>query len=245
MNAPGLLVLTALVGSCIGSYSATLGLRLARGQQSVLGRSACDHCGVTLGFTRTIPLVSFVQSGGVCAACDGRIDPVHLLGEVLGAVVAVLAAVAALAGLVWQAEVIALMGFTLIATSIVDLKVQRLPHALTLIVALGGVTLSAAKGLGAFEAALVSAAATYGLLELVRRGLKRLSGQSALGGGDVALLAALALWLGPATPWALVCACVGGLLVAVARGKRRGRIAFGPYLAAAAWPIGVYLELAR
>jgi leader peptidase (prepilin peptidase)/N-methyltransferase len=167
------------------------------------------------------------------------------MGEVLGAVVAVLAAVAALAGLVWQVEVIALMGFTLIATSIVDLKVQRLPYALTAIVALGGATLSAAKGLGAFEAALMSAVVTYGLLDLVRRGLERLSGQPALGGGDVALLAALALWLGPATPWALVCACAGGLLVAMARGRRHGRIAFGPYLAAAAWPIGVYLEFSR
>lgn len=242
MSAPGLLILAALVGSCVGSYSTTLALRMARDEQSVIGRSACDSCGVTLGYARTIPLISFVQSGGGCAACGARIDPVHLSGEILGVIVAIVA-VATVPP--WRSAIVALLGFTLLVAAIVDLKVQRLPHALTVVVATGGVVLSAAKGVTIFETALVSTAVTFSSLVFLRWALARLVGKPALGGGDVALLSALALWLGATTPWALIFACTGGLVVAMARGLGRGRIAFGPYIAAAAWPIGVYLELVR
>lgn len=242
MTNPFALALAAVVGSCAGSYAATLAVRVARQEQSVFGRSACDNCGVSLSFARTVPLFSYVRSGGACRVCSGRIDPAHFAGEALGAGIA---AAAFWVAVPERAALIALVGIALLAASIVDIKTQRLPHVLIAVVAVCGLALSAAGGLQTLEIAAASAVIAFAVMELTRWALGRLKGEPVLGAGDVVLLAALALWLGPATPWALVLASVGGLVVARIRKEARGRIAFGPYLAAAAWPIGLYLELAK
>jgi len=242
MTNPYGIILAAVVGSCLGSYATTLAVRMARQEQSLSGRSACDNCDVTLSFAQTVPILSYVLSGGACRACSSRIDPVHVAGEALGAGVA---AVAFLVAAPERATLIALAGLALLAASIVDIRTQRLPHFLVAIVGVCGLALSATGGRQMLGIAVVSAATAFAVLELTRWALGRLKGEPVLGAGDVILLAALALWLRAATPWALVLASVGGLVVAGIRNEARGRIAFGPYLAAVAWPIGLYLELAR
>jgi leader peptidase (prepilin peptidase)/N-methyltransferase len=75
------------------------------------------------------------------------------------------------------------------------------------------------------------------LRELRRR--RASDGDPGLGLGDVKLFAGLALWLGAATPWALVAAASLGLVGWTLGGRGSGRIAFGPALAAGSWAVGV------
>ena len=83
-------LIAAPVGAVVGSFAATAGLRWARGEQSVAGRSHCDACAAPLGFGATVPIFSYVRLGGVCAGCRAPIHRGNLVGEVLGATTAVI-----------------------------------------------------------------------------------------------------------------------------------------------------------
>jgi prepilin peptidase CpaA len=105
------------------------------------------------------------------------------------------------------------------AAAIVDLRTRRIPNAVTVLLAAGGVTLAAtgASGLS------IGASATGFVIGLVLMLPGHLLG--ATGAGDVKLLAAVGAVVGPATVVMafLYTALVGGLL-AVAVAFRRGRL---------------------
>jgi leader peptidase (prepilin peptidase)/N-methyltransferase len=230
-------VFASLVGACGGSFAVTAALRSLRGEQALAGRSRCDGCGHALGFATTTPVVAFAVLGGACARCGMRIDPAHLAGELAGAVLGGLA--------FWlapppQAALIVMLGLVLVAASVIDQRTQRLPDPLTLAVALLALGLAATNG--QVLIGIAAAAITFGLLEGLRYSFLRLRGRAGLGAGDVKLLGALALWLGPATPWAVALAALVGLLVVAISRPVGGRIAFGPLIAGGALVTGLTAE---
>lgn len=227
----------SLVGACAGSFAVTAALRSLRGEQALAGRSRCDGCGETLGFAATAPVVSYAVLRGACARCGSRIDPAHVAGEIAGAMLGGLA--------FWltpppQAALIVALGLVLLAASVIDQRIQRLPDPLTLAVALLSLGLAALNG--QILIGIAAAAVTFGLLEGLRRSFLRLRGRVGLGAGDVKLLSALALWLGTATPWAIALAALVGLLVALVTKPTDGRIAFGPLIAGGATIIGLAVD---
>lgn len=225
------------MGACAGSFAATAALRSLRGERALAGRSRCDGCGHALGFATTTPVVAYAVLGGACAHCGMRIDPAHLAGEVAGAVLGGMA--------FWlvpppQAGLIVMLGLVLVAASVIDQRTQRLPDPLTLAVALFSLGLATLNG--RVLVGIAAAAITVGLLEGLRYGFLRLRGRAGLGAGDVKLLGALALWLGPATPWAIALAALVGLLVVAISRPVGGRIAFGPLIAGGALVTGLTAE---
>ncbi len=192
---------------------------------------------MTLGVLATVPIVSYPVLRGACHACGMRIEPTHLIGEVAGAVLGFLA--------FWLtppavASLILLLGLVLLAASIIDQKSRRLPDALTLCAAV--LSLGLATLAGTLLVGLVTAAVTFGALEVVRRGFIQFKGYAGLGAGDVKLLAALSIWLGLATPWALVLASAAGLAAILMGRPKRGMVAFGPFIAGGALAIGLLLQ---
>lgn len=238
MNAVALIAALPL-GAIIGSFAATAGLRWARGEQALSGRSRCDACAAPLGFGATIPIFSYVRLGGACADCRAPIHPGHFAGEVLGAAlaatsVALLPVGPALAG--------AALGLVLIAAGAADAASRRLPDLASVLAAALGLGLALLRGPAAILAGLAAAALTGGILLLLRRSFAARRGDPGLGLGDVKLAAALALWLGSATPWALALAGLTGLAQVRLFKPADGRIAFGPLLAASGWSVGLALQ---
>jgi leader peptidase (prepilin peptidase)/N-methyltransferase len=228
------------VGLCLGSFCATAALRLARGEQALVGRSACDGCGAQLGWRETLPVVSFLVRRGKCARCGHRIDPVHLAGELCGA--AILACAVSLSS-PFRSLGVALLGLVLMTSALVDLKTRRLPDALTLTV--GALCAAMAANASPQRLAIGAAAAViaFAVLETLRRAYAAARGTPGLGFGDVKLIAALGLWLGVLTPWAVCLASLVGLAVVLwKRPARDERIPFGPALAAGAWLVGFAAE---
>jgi leader peptidase (prepilin peptidase)/N-methyltransferase len=129
---------------------------------------------------------------------------------------------------------------TLLAASCVDVATMRLPDALTAIVAAASAVLAWLGGRLAEGA--VCAIAALVLLLVLRTVLAGRAGRQALGLGDVKLTGGLALWLGAATPWFLVLAASGALVVMLMRRPVDGRLAFGPSLAFSAWVVGLASE---
>jgi leader peptidase (prepilin peptidase)/N-methyltransferase len=217
----------------------TAGLRLARGEQTTAGRSHCDACGAGLAALETLPVVSYISLRGGCRRCGARIDPLHLAGEFAGLLIVIAA--------VWAAPpvralAVAAMGLALLAAAAIDLRARRLPDFLTSAVALCALALSATRGPASLAAGAVAAVLIAGVMLLVRAASRRRSGEVGLGLGDVKLMAALALWLGTATPLMVAAASALGLLAAPFwRGADR-RIPFGPMIGVAGWTLGLLVE---
>jgi len=232
-------ILVGLVGLCLGSFATTAALRLCRFDQVILGRSRCDHCDVTLDYGQTVPVISYLSLKGVCRSCGGGIDRTHLVGEILGATLAIAAYLVVPA---LHSVLACGLGLVLLASSVVDAKTQRLPDRLTVAVALLALGLDAATSITQLIAGLVAAIMVFVVFEAVRRGFLRFRGRPGLGFGDVKLAAALALWLGLATPWAMLLAASLGLVAILILRPAGGRLAFGPSLAAAGWIVGLIRE---
>ena len=230
ITSPILWMSTAAIGACCGSFCTTAALRAARAEPYLTGRSHCDACDMPLGLARTVPLVSYIQSAGRCAGCRSPIVSAHPVGELAG----LLIACAALA----QADVIhgmliAILGATLLTTAIIDLKTQRLPDGLTLSVALAGLVGVSLDGIGTLLFGLACAGVAFLVLEGLRRAFFWGRKENGLGLGDVKLVTALAIWLGLVTPWMLALASIAGLIAVSLSRPKEGRLAFGPYIAAA------------
>ena len=233
------LALGAGVGLCAGSFVTTAAIRAARGEAFLGGRSHCDACGATLGFAATAPIVGYVVRGGACAVCRSAIDPTHLFGELAGAALLTIPYVL----LAWpQAALVAGLGLVLLAASVFDLKTRRLPNRLTAASAALAGALAWIHGGAVLVEGLIAAAVSVLLLQGLRLGYAQWRGETGLGHGDVKLLAGLALWLGTATPWAVVAASGLGLASVAVAPPKDGKLAFGPFIAAGALLIGIWKE---
>jgi leader peptidase (prepilin peptidase) / N-methyltransferase len=152
-----------------------------------------------------------------------------------------------------------ILGWTLIALSIVDARTFLLPDGLTLPLIVVGVLHSAWIGTppGAdardylVEAAwsLAAAAAGFLFMALIARTFRQLRGIEGLGLGDAKLLAAAGAWLGLlALPSVVLIAAVVALSATLLlhlllrRGQPLGTtpVPFGPYLAGAIWIVALY-----
>jgi len=140
-----------------------------------------------------------------------------------------------------------LLGIVLVALSVIDFRVQRLPDILTLPLIAAGLLFCLVADPPAFAWHLLAALCAYLLLYLFATVYERLRSRPGLGLGDAKLLAAAGAWLGlEALPSVLLVAtgtalfCVG---MAVLLGKRitaTSRIPFGPFLATAFWIVWLY-----
>ena len=105
-----------------------------------------------------------------------------------------------------QAALMAALGLSLLASSLVDLKTKTLPDVLTLAIAGLGLVLAWTEDPNALWRGPVFAGVTGAVLATTRQLFLRFRGKPGLGFGDVKLISALALWLGLATPAAVALA---------------------------------------
>lgn len=225
-----LLFWLAVLGSAAGSFAACAA---SRWPQKPTGRSRCDSCGHPLAARDLVPVISYLAGRGRCRWCGQKIPPSCLWAEL------VLAAVFAGMGLrfgpgpelaLWLAA-----AGVLLFLSLVDLRLQLIPNgALLLLCAIRAAfwliecqPLPAL--LGRVGPALLVPAGLLALTLIMDKAL----GRESMGGGDIKLLAALALYLG----WmelllALFAGCLMGLAAALLQKKGRAPFAFGPFLAA-------------
>ena len=227
------------IGAVVGSYASTAALRAGRGEQAIAGRSHCDGCQRSLGFSQTIPVVSFLLRRGACSFCAAPIARIHLVGEILGVAAVGLAFLAAAPG---RAILLSTLGLALLSSALIDAKTRRLPDMLTGLIAIVGAILAWTRSPFDLASGAIAAAIAMGLLQVVRLVFRAKRGDDGLGFGDVKLIVALCLWLGPAMAWAVVVAGVVGLVAMAVVRPRDGRMPFGPAIALGAWSVGLCLE---
>lgn len=230
-----------VLGAIIGSFLATLLVRLPEKRGALGGRSVCDGCGKVLQPLNLVPILSFILARGRCRTCRAPIPPAHLGMELAAAATGAIAFVAQPMPL---ALVSAGFGWWMLLLLALDAEHQWLPDRLTLPLIPFGL-IAAWAGLGPPLLDRVIGAAAGGLgLWLIGALYRALRGRDGLGGGDPKLLAAIGAWSGwMQLPFVLLGAGIIGLAVALwmrARGREltaTTRLPLGAFMAVAAWPL--------
>lgn len=238
--------LFAALGAALGSFAALLAERLVRGEGFVRGGSRCRACGTPLTARDLVPLLTWPLLRGRCRTCGARIPRLLWQAEVTGAAMG--AAAALLAPDPARALLLVLWMAALLALALADLRWFRLPLPLLAGAAALGLGMALAGDGSGWPApaaqlaeALTGAVAGGGAFWVIRLAYRLATGRQGMGMGDVWLMAALGLALGPwRLPLVVLLAAGAALALAGLRAWRRrrplrrlGRLPFGAALALA------------
>jgi len=249
------LVCLGAFGLVFGSFANVLIWRVPRAESIVSPPSHCPNCGHDVRWYDNIPVVSWLVLRGKCRDCAAPISPRYPVIELASGGLWVIA------GLVWGFSpatplAIAFL-YLLLVLSAIDLDTRRLPTPLVWALAVAAAVAAVAAqvtGLpfgplagvaasGWFAQPVVVAAVGFaagaGTSMLIAMIYRALRGVDGLGFGDVRLLGAMGLVLGPYVLLAYALGNILGVLVAVPQAllARKGgplsarSIPFGPFLA--------------
>jgi leader peptidase (prepilin peptidase)/N-methyltransferase len=225
------LVPVVTFGLMIGSFLNVVIARLPERRSLWMPGSTCPGCGNAIAWHDNIPLVSFVALRGRCRACAA---PIPWRYPIVEASTAVLFAVAWLVfgGDLLEFAVAVVFLAALVAITVIDLRHQIIPDAITLPGVVAGLLASFATDRIAWVESVCGILLGAGLFVAVI-----LLSRGGMGGGDLKLGAMLGAFLGwQALLVALfVAVMLGGLsavaLLASGRLARKDAIPFGPFLA--------------
>ncbi len=239
--------LAAFFGLFIGSFLATLVLRLPKGEPVALARSACPSCGRKLGPLELVPIASWLVQAGRCRGCKAPVSVFYPLMEIATAALALWAGfVAGGAALIFSCA----LGWILLTLALIDVRVFRLPDVLTLPLTALGLAAGWILDREHFFAHVLGAAAGFAAFALLALVYRQVRGRSGLGLGDAKLLGAAGAWVGIAgLPSVVLIASLTALLVVLGMqiAKRPlsadRAIPFGAYLAVGTWMVWLYAPL--
>ena len=227
------------LGLVFGSFL-TVAIHRVPAQESLLRpRSRCPSCGTPLRNVDTIPVVSWLMLRGRCHACGERIPAVYPLMEL--ATGGLFVAVALVYNDPWQAILLAPFCGMLVALSVIDIQVKRLPNRLVypsvLIAAPYIVVADLAGGhLDAIRAGIGFLAYGVGLL------IVALIAPKGMGMGDVKLAGLIGLVLGSiglglvavAAGVGILLGGVGAIVALLSGAGRKAKVPYGPFMAGGA-----------
>lgn len=205
----------------------------------ILPHSRCPHCDHQIRAWENIPVVSYLALHGKCSSCKAPISARYPLIELACALLS--GFIAWHYGFGWQAGAMLLLGWSLLAMSMIDVDHQLLPDDLVLPLLWLGLI---ANYFGLFTSlgdALWGAVLGYMSLWSVYWLFKLVTGKEGMGYGDFKLLAMIGAWGGwqvlPLTILlsSLVGAVLGVIMLRLRNAQTSTPIPFGPYLAIAGW----------
>jgi leader peptidase (prepilin peptidase)/N-methyltransferase len=238
-----------LAAPFIGSFLGVLIARLPTGAPVAMARSACPHCGISLGAIDLVPLISFLALRGRCRHCQTRIGWFHPAVELAATGVALWAALADPDPIrVW---VNCGLGWTLLTMAWIDWTHFRLPDVLTLPLLLAGLALTWAQDPDSLADRCIATVVAYLSFQGLAIAYRRLRGRDGLGAGDAKLIAAAGAWCGlAALPMIVLGSALIGLLAALGLAlagrtmTSTTKIPFGPCIALAFWLVWMQPALA-
>jgi leader peptidase (prepilin peptidase)/N-methyltransferase len=251
-----------ILGSVIGSFLNVCIYRLPTGESIVFPPSHCTSCGRAIRFYNNIPILSYLILKGKCADCGSRISIQYPLVELLSGV--------ALTGLYYKFGLsldtlfYAMLTYSLIVITFIDLGHMIIPNAITIPGAAAGLIYNALITdweksrdlLGAFSWSLENFFGVLnkvpfldsifglitggGILFLIAFLYIAVRKQEGMGMGDVKLLAMIGAFLG----WkgvvfvmlvsSLLGTIIGLSIILYKKGDLKYALPFGPFLSLAA-----------
>jgi len=245
------LTVLALLGLAFGSFANVVIWRYPRGESLSVPGSHCPFCDHPVRWYDNIPVLSWILLRARCRDCSEPISIRYPIVESLSAVLWVLAG--ASFGFTLRALAAIIMFYLLLILSFIDLDTMRLPNSLVTLLGILGALGALASLLPVVDAvpltlatdgwlsnplvaSLVGAALGAGVSLLIALGYQGVRKQQGFGMGDVKLLAAMGVYLGPYVLMAFFGGAILGALwgvVGMVRGGggMRTKFPFGPFLA--------------
>jgi len=225
------LAYAAVLGAAIGSFINVLVARLPAGQSPVRPRSACPACGATIAWYDNVPILSWLVLRGRCRRCGTRISVQYLLVEVGTALIWL--GIAWLYGPSWVGLRGAVLISLALAIALIDARHYLIPDALSLGGLVAGLALAPLPGPPSILAALLGAAAGFGVLFVVGLVGEWIFKKPAMGGGDMKMMAMVGAFLGPSGAMLTIFlgALVGTIVFAPVALRTDREVPFGVFLA--------------
>lgn len=236
----------AIFGAIVGSYIATIAIRLPQGLSSVSGRSRCDHCNVELASRDLLPLLGYWLNRGKCRNCGGKIDLLH---QGIEWVAALLCGCAFTLSSLSSAFPVSLFMLLLVLLAALDFRHFWLPNKVVMLLAIAGLLLGGLAFGTSLMDRLIGGIAGFASLFAVAWCYEKARGRKGMGGGDPKLLGAIGLWLGwAALPIVVLIGAslaITGTLVTTPRQKlaRDTRLPFGAYLSLGSLAFSVWMMM--
>lgn len=206
--------------------------------------SHCPKCKAPVRPWQNIPIISYLFLRGKCSNCEEAISVQYPLVEFAAGLISGWAAWHF--GLGWAALAAMILGYSLIALTMIDAQTQLLPDSIVLPLLWLGLLVNLQETFVPLDQAVIGAMAGYLSLWCVYWGFKLLTGKEGMGYGDFKLLAALGAWMGwQQLPWIVLGSSAVGAVIGAAMmaSKKLGQgqpMPFGPYLAIAGWLAFLY-----
>ncbi len=201
--------------------------------------SHCPKCNKKITIIENIPLFSYLFLGGKCSACKTKISLRYPIVELITGIVTGFSIYQF--GLNEQGYLAVLLGWGLIALTLIDADTQLLPDSITLPLLWLGLLANSFNIYTDLASAVYGAAAGYFSLWSIYWLFKLTTGKEGMGYGDFKLLAALGAWMGwQHLPLIVILSAFVGAVVGISgiifKGKNKETpIPYGPYLATAGW----------
>lgn len=225
-----------LIGMCVASFINVVIDRVPRGENFVLGRSHCDHCGKLIKWYDLIPVLSYLVLKGKCRYCHNKIPIRGFFIEILGGMIGIFCFYRF--GFTYEMMCIFVITMILLAITMIDLDTMIIPNELNLILFLIGFILMFIRHLTVIDCFLgmICISLPMFLLNLII--------PDSFGGGDIKLMFASGIVLG--WKYSLLATFIGIIiagtycvyLILKKKVDKKGHIAFGPYLS-----FGIFIAL--
>ena len=198
--------LAGVLGLLLGSFLNVCTLRWPQDESVVSPPSRCPDCGRGIRWHENIPVLGWFLLGGKCRGCGGRISIQYPLVELATGLI--WAAMFWQFGLSWEALRGALFLTILLGIAVSDARFYIIPDEFSLGGAVLGLALAFAPGgitfvqgltgavVWAFGLWLVGQAGTWYLRKRNPQRLDDMGVDSALGGGDVKMMALVGAFIG-------------------------------------------------
>ena len=218
-----------IFGIVIGSFLNVCIYRLPLHESIITAPSHCMTCGGKLKWYDMVPVFSWLVLGGKCRNCKSPISAQYPIIEALNGIFYVV--ICAVNGLTWSSMLYCLMVSALLTLSLIDWRTYEIPFGINVFLFILGIAATVLDR-EHWISHIIGALCVSVFLEI----LYLVSGGSAIGGGDIKLMAACGLILG----WKLIIlafllGCILGSVIHVIRIKVSGAghvLAMGPYLSA-------------
>jgi leader peptidase (prepilin peptidase)/N-methyltransferase len=233
------------VSPFVGSFLGVVVTRFRSPLTILVGRSVCVTCGTQLGLGDLVPLLSWLSSRNRCRHCGGKIGIFYPLIELAALAIAAWSVLAAPDFNPWAS---CILGWTLLALAVIDVRDYLLPDFLTIPLALLGLATAWIMASSSVLNHLVGAACGLVGVVALRWAYHRLRRREGIGLGDAKLLAAAGAWVSWAgLPSVVLIGAVTGLTVTLIRGCLTGRtlshsdrVPFGAFLCLGIWIVWLY-----
>lgn len=235
-----ILIITAILGLCVGSFVNCAAWRITHDESVLKGRSHCPECGHELSALDLIPIFSWLFLKGRCRYCGKKILARYPLSELVCAIAFV--TIVLHYGITLEGIQFLVLASILLCLSLTDLDDQIIPNGLIIagIVVRVVYCLFAGNILQDLLWSLIGGLVIAVPLIVIVLIADKVMGRESMGGGDIKLFFVVGLYF----PWQqnvllLIIACIIGIVLALIsmHGKieRNHVIPFGPSIALATW----------